>query len=153
MKPIFILISFFVFSACASGKFEKKPPFTITGSTYNYWVGGLPGVKGTRVIIRYETEKSVNFKKIFFAKKSVNIELKKQQEKTYLFGYINTGTKKNEDVILDSDTKQEMDNRLPEKEFPFELKENEAVISYEYKGKERYYKVTNMMQTKTDIYP
>ncbi len=153
MKPIFILISFFVFSACASSKFEKNPPFTITGSTYNYWVGGLPGVKGTRVIIRYETEKSVNFKKIFFAKKSVNIELKKQQEKTYLFGYINTGTKKNEDVILDSDTKQEMDNRLPEKEFPFELKENEAVISYEYKGKERYYKVTNMMQTKTDIYP
>ncbi|MFD2566912.1 hypothetical protein [Pseudotenacibaculum haliotis] len=158
MKTAIYLFMFIGLMTCKSAKIEKNPPFTISGATYNYWFGGQQGVSGIRVIISYETKANdITFDKIYFAKKEGTITISKKEGKSYLIGQINTSKSRNEkgDLILDKDPTKEINNKLPEqtKKIPFELKENEAVIAYTYKGKQRFYKVTKMKQTKTDFYP
>lgn len=156
MKLAIYAFMFIGLMTCKSTKIEKNPPFKVTGATYNHWVGGQPGAKGIKVIISYETKADVTFDQIYFANKEGKIDVYKKDGKPYLIGHISTSTSNpGEDLILDIDSKKEVNNKLPqeEKKIPFELKENEAVISYTYKGKKSYYKVTNIKQTKTDFYP
>lgn len=140
---------------CKSAKFDKNPPFKISGATYNNWTGGQPGVSGIRVIINFETKEDVQFDKIYFAKKEGTTELYERKGKVFLVGRIDTSNPKQRDLTLHIDSKKEVKNELPKEEtkIPFELKENEAIISYVYKGKTHYYKVENIQQTKADYYP
>ncbi len=153
IKTIFIIVSAVFLTQCKSTQFDLKPPFTITGATYNLWVGGQPGVSGIRVIIGYESKESIEFQKIYFAKKEGTLTARKKDGKTYLTGHIDTSKRREKDLVLDIDSKKEINNKLPEPKLPFELKENEAVISYLVAGKIKYYKVENIKQTKTDFYP
>jgi len=151
MKPVIYLFFVLGFMTCKSVKTDSNPPFTITGATYNYWVGGQPGVSGTRVIINYTSDQEVTFDKIYFQKKEGTVENYLRDEKTFIIGRINTSTPRG-DMTLDIDPKKEMNNKLPEK-IPFDLKENEAVIIYTYKGESHHYKVKNIKKTKSDFYP
>lgn len=153
MKNIIIAIAALFLVQCKSAQFEAKPPIKITGATYNNWVGGQPGVSGIRVIIGYEKQENIEFQKIYFAQKIGKVEAYVRKEKTFLVGHINTSSREKEDMILDKDPKKEVNNKLPETKFPFELKENEAVISYLKDGKIKYFKIKNIKQTKTDYYP
>lgn len=138
---------------CKTAKFEKNPPFKVTGATYNNWVGGQQGVSGIRVIIGYTAAETPSFKNIYFYGKEAKIEMQEKDGKTYLFGYIDTSTRQEKDRILDEDPKKEMNNTLPEKKLPFILKENEAVVSYMEGTKQKFVKVENLKQTETDFYP
>lgn len=139
---------------CKSAKLDKKPPFKITGATYNNWVGGQPGASGIRVIIAYDTNEDVTFDKIYFHKKEGKIDAYKKEGKVYLVGHINTSKPRGNDLVLEEDPKKEVNNKLPEETtFPYELKDDEAIISYTHKGKVKFYKVKNIKQTKTDFYP
>lgn len=139
--------------SCKSLKFEKNPPFQITGATYNNWVGGQEGVSGMKVIIGYTSSENVTFKKIFFYNKEAATEIQEKDGKKYLVGFFDTSTRKDRDVIMDRDPKKEMKNKLPEKKRLFELKENEAVIVYMDGETKKYVRVENIKQTKTDFYP
>jgi hypothetical protein len=134
-------------------KFEKNPPFEITGVTYNNWVGGQQGVSGIRIIIGYTATQTPAFKSIFFYNKECTAEIRKKDGKTYLIGYIDTSTREHKNRILEDDPKKEMKNELPEKKFPFTLTENEAVISYMVGTQQKYVKVENLKKTETDFYP
>lgn len=153
MKPVLYLFIVLGFMNCKSVKSNENPPFTISGATYNYWVGGQPGVSGIKVIVNYTSDQEVTFDKIYFQKKEGTIENHLRDGKTFLIGRINTSKPRGEDLVLDIDPKKEMNNKIPEKKIPFDLKENEAVIVYTYKGESHHYKVTNMKQTKSDFYP
>ncbi|MBL4605741.1 MAG: hypothetical protein JKY02_08825 [Flavobacteriaceae bacterium] len=153
MKTIIIAIAAVFLVQCKSAQFEAKPPVTITGATFNNWVGGQPGVSGIRVIIAYKQQENIEFQKIYFAEKEGKIETYQKKGKTYLVGYIDTSSREKEDLVLDRDPKKEMNNKLPKADFPFQLKENEAVISYLKNGKTKFFKVEKIKQTKTDFYP
>ena len=146
------LMSLF-FIQCKSAQFDAKPPIKITGATFNNWVGGQPGVSGIRVIVGYEKQGDIEFQKIYFAKKIGRIETYQRKGKTFLVGHIDTSSREKEEMIMDRDSENEIKNKLPEPKFPFELKENEAVISYLKNGKTKFFKVKNIKQTKTDFYP
>lgn len=154
LQKVIILMMFAVtFSQCASTKFDSKPPFTITSATYNSWVGGQQGVSGIRLVFNYESKETIKFQKVYFAKKVGSLELREKEGKAFLTGHISTSTRKDKELILDIDPKKEMKNELPKKTFPFELKENEAVISYLENGVTKFYKVKDIIKTKTDYYP
>ena len=52
-----------------------------------------------------------------------------------IIGHFNTSTRKR-DLVLDSDPKKEINNKIPDfKKIPFELEENEAILSYQLNGK------------------
>ncbi len=153
-KKILTLLLFVgVFSQCASTRFESKPPFKITKATYNDWVGGQQGVSGIRLVFVYEPIKTVAFQKVYFAGKEGTLTPRNNDGKTFITGHISTSTRVNKELVLDIDPKKEVNNKLPEKRFPFQLKENEAVISYIEKGVIKFYKVQGLVKTKTDYYP
>lgn len=138
---------------CKSPKFEKNPPFQITGATYNNWVGGQPGISGMKIIIGYTANQNVVFKSIFFFSKEMKVEHYKNEGNNYIIGRLDTSTRGDRDRILDKDPKKEMQNKLPKKKLPFKLKENEAIIVYMDGKTKKYVKVENIKQTNTDFYP
>jgi len=153
MKTKVILIAFVALFLiqCKSTQFDAKPPFNIINATYNNWIGGREGVSGIRLVFNYESQEIVKFQKVYFAKKEGSLEINKKEGKTFLTGHISTSTSR--DITIDFDTKKEIKNKLPETAFPFELKENEAVLSYLQNGVTKFYKVENIIKTKTVFYP
>jgi len=141
-------------SSCKSTQLDNNPPFKISGATYNNWVGGQPGISGTRVIINYTSTEEISFDKIYFQKKEGQIDEYKRDGKTFIIGRINTSNRKEKEFIMDINPKKEVNNQPPqEATIPFDLKDNEAVIVYTYKGKTYNFKVTGIKQTESDFYP
>lgn len=153
MKIGIYLLMLIGFMTCKSAKLEKNPPFQINGATYNNWVGGQQGVSGMKVIISYTSEQPITFEKILFQNRETKLEMKEQKGKKYLVGFFDTSTRKGRELIMDKDPKKEMQNKPPKKEYPFELKENEAVISYMDGNKLMFTKVEKIKKTDTDFYP
>ncbi len=153
MKNIIIAIVAVFLIQCKSAQFDSKPPIKIPGATFNNWVGGQPGVSGIRVIIGYEKQADIELQKSSFPNKISKVEAYVRKDKTFLVGHIDTSSREKEDMILERDSKKEIKNKLPEAKFPYELKENEAVISYLKNGKIKFFKIENIKQTKTDFYP
>ena len=156
MKILSIVAILFGFSQCGSTKIVKNPPFKIESAVYNHWTGGLPGVSGTRVEIRLSEKSSIAFDSLFFLNKATKVEIREEKGNTFLTAHFSTSKKRNQnrDVILHSDSKMEINNKVPVNDnFPFELKENEAIISYKIDEKTKYYKIENVEQTKSDFYP
>ena len=152
----FVIYAYMVIGlmTCRSIKLEGTPPFTIQEATYNNWVGGREGVSGIKLLINYTSDQEVSFDKIYFQNKEGTIESNEKDGKTFLLGRIDTSTrKKDRDLVLDIDPKKEMNNPLPKTKIPFELKENEAVILYTFKGESHHFKVKSIKKTKTEFYP
>jgi hypothetical protein len=58
------------------------------------------------------------------------------------------------DIIFDANPVKEMHNSVPTiKKIPFQLKENEAVISYKIKGKIKYFKIASVKKEKSLFFP
>mgnify|MGYP000619178694 FL=1 len=153
MKILSILTIILGFSQCGSMKFQENPPFKITSATYENWTGGQPGVKGTNVKIEYTANKIVEFDSIYFSNKVAKLQTKEASKNKMIFGYFNTSSLKN-DMVLHSDSTKEMKNTIPKiKKIPFELKENEAVISYKINKKTKYYKITSLTKAKSSFFP
>ena len=153
MKLVGILIMVISFMQCGSVKFDKNPPFTITEATFNNWTGGQPGVGGTRVLIGYSSSSNIEFDSIYFKDKITKIEMHSKEDKTFLIGHFNNSNREKYDIIIDADRKKEINNKPPEiVKIPFELKENEAVISYKEDGKTKYFKIENIKQVISEFY-
>ena len=150
MKTLGILIFILGFTQCKSTKFDSNPPFTVEKSSFNNWVGGQPGVSGTRVEIYLTDKVDITFESLFFKNKKTNIEIREKKGKTFLTAHYDTS--KRNDMVLESDIKKETVNKLPE-DFPFKLKENEAVISFKEGTKTKYVKIVDIKETKPDFYP
>jgi hypothetical protein len=153
MKIVFLFIVIIGFSQCGSLKLEENPPFKIISSVSKNWVGGQPGVKGINVKITYTTDKVIEFDSIYYSKKVAKLELNQSNNRKMIIGYFNTSTRKN-DIILASNSKKEINNTVPEiKNFPFQLKEDEAINSYKIKGKIKYFKVTSIKKEQGAFFP
>jgi len=131
-------------------KLTETPPFKVVGASYNYWVGGQPGVSGIKVNIGIDSNSKIEFDSIYYLKYQAKVENKTIKGKTYIIGNFDTSTRERE-LELQGDDFNEVEK--PKKSHPFELKENEAVIRFNYQGKIKYYKVLKMKKTKSDFYP
>ncbi len=83
------------------------------------------------------------------------LSVKTSDQKQIVTANFSKNTFVERDIIMDSDPKKEMANKAPNVTitFPFELTDNECVISYFVKNKKHYYKLTNIKKTKTIYYP
>jgi hypothetical protein len=154
MKIITLVFITFGFMTCKSLQFDKNPPFKITQASYKSWVGGLPGVHGVNVFISYTSKSEIAFDSIYFRNKAGKLEINTQKGTKYIVGHFNTSSvNSRKDLIFRKDSKKEVGNAPPEKRIPFELKENEAVISYQEAGTTKYYKVSNLKKEASVFYP
>ena len=149
----FIILGIVVgFSQCGSSKFETNPPFVITDAVYNNWFVKESDNKGMVVNINYTSSYNVKFDSIFFSKKAEKLTINRLNNKKTLTANF-TFTKK-PDVILSKNTIEEKSNTIPIiNKFPFELKRNEAIISYKVKDKINYFKINTIKKGKTIFYP
>jgi hypothetical protein len=155
MKMLLALITVFSFIKCGSTKFQEKPPFKITSATYNQWVGGLPGVSGTNVKLAYTTTSNVTFDSIYFLNRIVKMELREEKGTKLIMGYFkNESPSVKPNNNLYAVAQRDIGNKPPvSSNFPFDLKENEAVISYKKGNKIKYFKIENLKKEKSMFFP
>lgn len=154
MKILSILTLLFGFSQCNSSKFVENPPFKVNKAFYNNWSGGQAGVSGIKLEIQLENAQEIEFDSIYFQKKKTKVEVLQKGNKTDLIGHFSTSKNINRDLILDADPTKELKNTLPTiKKFPFQLKENEAILSYKKGKKIVYFKIENIKKAKPMFFP
>ena len=153
-------LTFFIilFANCGGSKtgdgtytLEANPPFKIIDAYYQDWVAGIrEGGSGTNVHISlgYFSEEVV-VEKIYFRKKINEAHLSPQTRNQYV-GYFKNDVQK--DVIMDIDPVKEAHN-TPQEPFPFDLKEDEAVIGYLHGTEMKYTKISDMRREKMLAYP
>ncbi|SDW16776.1 hypothetical protein SAMN05444411_101196 [Lutibacter oricola] len=140
-----------LFSNCSTSQstFVKKAPFTIKNASYSYWTGGRPGVGG--VTIKIETTNSnVKLDSVYFRNKKFPL---KATNSGYTGTIVHSNTRKNR--IIASNRKKEYGNKVPDisKKIPFELKKDEAIVTFYIKNKEKLYKIKNLIETKPIEFP
>ena len=155
-SSFFVSVILFACYSCAGGKdtgysFEQEPPFTLGAVYYQDWVAGVrEGGSGTHVHITIDSyAEDVVILDIFFSNKKE----KAQNSPQYIDQYV--GYFKNEarpDIVMDGDPVKEAQNTPPEA-FPFQLKNNEAVLSYLHKDEVKYVKISNMERKPMLAYP
>ncbi|WP_243765903.1 hypothetical protein [Polaribacter cellanae] len=154
MKIVSILAIILGFSQCGSSKFVENPSFKIEKAFYNNWKGGQAGVSGTKLEIHISNASEVEFESLFFQQIETEVEVSKDKNKTILIGHFSTSTREKRDLILDADPKKELKNTPPNIKKPkFELKENEAVLSYKKGNKLHYFKITEIKKERTSFFP
>ncbi len=147
-----------IFTQCSSAQqFDEEPPFTISKAYYQDWVGGRQGSSGTLITfeITSEISKEVRLDSLFFSNKICKLEATSFNKKYSIIGNFSKNTYVERNIIMDVDPQKEMANKVPDVaiNFPFELSDNECVISYIIKEKKHYFKVTDLKKEKTIFYP
>ena len=129
--------------------FSQNPPFTMVEAYSQKWMAGVKeGGSGTNIYLKIENiEIGTSINEIYFSNKSAKAN--PSTDNLYIGYYKN---EENRDVIMDSDPNKEAKN-TPPKTFPFKLEENEAVISYLFKGMDYYFKVSNITEKEILAYP
>ena len=152
MKMVSIFLIIVGFSQCGSLNFEKNPPFKISSAVYQNWSERQAGVQGINVKIAYSSNRTIEFDSIYFSKRIVDLQIKDSKAGKMVVGYFITNQRK--DMILDENPIRELENPVPIiRSFPFELDENEAVISYKFKGKIKYFKIASIKKEKSLFLP
>ena len=148
----------FGFSQCGNSKdiaykVQEKSAFKIRKATYKEWVAGIRGGGGGVnvffTIDGFDSSK-ITLDSVFFRGQKAKIE---KNNSLYIGRFI-TEANQQLDMIISSDTDAEYGNKAPIKtvKFPFELKDNEAIISYKENGKQKYYK-QELQREEPDLYP
>lgn len=142
-KVLYLLLIIFSFYNCAKSSFENNTPFSISGAFFKKLNNK------THIIINYTTKNKVEFKELFFRGEKNIIENNSKLEKTLLIP-LKKIRKENFDIQLHHNSKHEFGNKPPQKEtqFPFNLKANEAILSYKEYGKIKYFKIKNIEKEK-----
>ena len=149
-----ILVILFGFSQCGGSTLVKNPILKVEKAFYNKWVGGQPGVSGTKVEIHLEDVQEVIFVALYFQGKRTQVEVSKIDKFTRIIAHFSTSKRKNRNLILDADITKELENTLPSlEEFPFQLKENEAMLSYKKENKTVYFKIENIKKVQSIPFP
>ncbi len=139
-------------SQCAKIKLTEKAPFTITEATFQNWVGGQPGVRGTNLRIGIEALNGVSIQHVYYKNRRHTPSIETINGKTYVVVNI---TESRSDHIheITLSPKKRLDKKPEVKEeLPFKLSINDAVIAYTDGAKTRYYKVTQIKKVDTVFY-
>ncbi len=150
---VILIFVLFGFSQCGnSQKIVEDPPFVLGEVMAEDWVAGVKGGgSGTNLFIPVEKGKEILLDSVYFRGKSVKLE--KVQRDTYLvyIGRFKSEVNQKKDIILHKDPKKEVGNEPPKlkKKIPFQLKDDEAVVSYQQKKKTYYYKIEGIKEAPT----
>jgi len=165
MKTAFYIVlgCFLTLQGCSSQKnLESSAPFAIGQASCQEWVGGKEE-SGTGFVLHLplvsaETD-DIEFKEVFF--RGAVLETQLQEDKDNMSVVCNYFSEKSvkPDIIMHSDAEKEVGNQPPKLDnkrdkFPFELKPDEAVISFTENGsgKVKYLKIEGIVDKPSRIY-
>ncbi|WP_460220467.1 hypothetical protein [Psychroserpens sp. MEBiC05023] len=149
---LFLMASF---SQCSTAqKLERKAP-TQFGEVYcQEWIAGVQGAGSGLTIFIPVNDISIVLNEVYFRGQMSKLEVNSANPQLYI-GRFKTDINQSSELILSSDQKEEYANKMHEKpkEFPFELKDNECVVSYQIGDKIMYYMISNVVQKVPLSYP
>ena len=141
------------FTNCKTQSIQQEAPFTIIEKSYFKWAGGKKGDQGTtiKLVGNFETT-NLGFSNIYFQnyKYKVIPELRGNT-----FTLIGNRSSLKKDMNMSGNAIDEYGNTPPEldKEIPFDLQKDEAVIEYSINGQVYFHKVAGVKQLETVYYP
>ncbi len=143
------------FSQCSSSKnLQKNAPLELAQVYFQKWIAGVEGGGSGLNIFIPVTDNSIVLDSVYFRGKAAKLELKQQDSMFYVGRFISDlNTKK--DIIMSNEPYAEYGNEMPKTsiKIPFELKENECVISYKEGKETKYFKVDNIVEKDLIPYP
>lgn len=144
---IVMLLFMASFSQCSTAqKLQKKAPFELGEVYAQEWVAGIKGGgSGINVFIPV-SDTSISLDSMFFRRQKVKLEFINGNQMQYV-GRFSTEFNEPNDIILSSDMKEESKNKVPKlkKEMPFEINDDECIITYKKGDKTMYYKISNII--------
>lgn len=155
MKNIILLL---LFISCSSNKeISENLPYPTENIYFQNWVGGQQQTGGgTNFYVKFKQAlpTDVTLKKVYFHQKESSFE--KNSETTYTAHFLYKPSKS--DLIFDKNPANEYGNKAPEintskANFPFVLKEDEAVLEFATKSKIHLYKIKNITEKELLAYP
>lgn len=121
-------------------KLEKNSPTELENVYYQKWNAGTQeGGSGVNVFIKIK-DASVTLDSLYFRGQVTELKVKPNNHLLYVGRF-------KSNISASNDKSQESSD------FPFELKDNEGVISYFKDNKVRYFKISNIEQRVTINYP
>ena len=150
MKILSILAIIYGFSQCASSRLETNPNFEIVSADYMKWNGGQPGVSGINVTIKLKEKSTIVFDSLYFRKRAAKVEFK---DGSVIIANYNTSKNNNRNLTLHKDRRKEVGNKIPKQNnIPFELNDNEAILSYQINEKTKYFKISEIKKRESESY-
>lgn len=148
---LFLLVMFFImvsFSKCASTqKLDKSLSMDLGAVYYKSWVAGVKGGgSGFNIFIPITSNpNNIMLDSVFFKGKQVKLEYRNN---SIFIGRFKTSINQKHDVVMSSNRLAEYENKVPEltTRSPFQLKEDECVVSYRLKNKVHYFKIDNIIK-------
>lgn len=125
--------------SCASSKLEETPPFQVISAKYYFHN------TSKSIHIKYETTENIKFDSISFHGHKAKAITQKREGSTYVLAEFNNILKS--DLVLDNNPVKEFNNAVPNvNKLPFNLKNDEAILSYKINNKIRYYKISGVLR-------
>ena len=143
------------FSQCSSAKkIQKKVPLALGQVYCQSWIAGIEGGGAGLNIYIPTVNSSVELDSVYFRGKAAKLEIKSLNETIYIGRFISDLNKK-KDIVMSIEPNAEYGNEMPKitQKVPFELKENECVISYKDGNTTKYFKIDNVIEKELIPYP
>ena len=143
----FIILASITFFGCGTSKAKAQAhPFKVLEATYVNTVVEQADLVLTTLKITINN-KEIKLDSVFFRNHKSPLKRIESTENPIFTGGFTTSNLPH-DYILHSDPKQEFGNKPPvtSSKLPFELKDHEAIVSYIYKDKIKYYKISKVKQ-------
>ena len=146
IKTLFGSLAFIAFAQCGSSQaLVSEAPFTLDNPVLEPWTAGENDqFSGVNILLPVRSGRAYILDTVYYGYHKA--ALQKIQKDDYLVykATIDT-TSEPYDIIMHADPREEVGNRPPPvNKNPFELKDDEVVVSYSDKGKRKYFKVTGL---------
>lgn len=146
------------FSQCSSAqKLQKEAPVKFENAYYQYWVAGIQGGgSGINLFIPIDgiMKENIRLDSVYFRGKASKLEFKPNNPSLFI-GRFSSAANQKKDIIMSNKPNAEYGNEAPKMKakIPFELKENECVVSYKEGVKTKYFKIENVVERQPLHYP
>ena len=125
---------------------QNEPPFKILEATFVNLANNELGIKETFTIIKIDNP-NIHLDSLYFRNNKMSLTKDLSAPENIFLGSF-TSSIAPHDYILHRDAKEEFGNEPPvvTSKIPYQLTDDEAVVSYFYKDKINYYKISEMKE-------
>ncbi len=158
-----IILALSLTSCSSQKKLVAEAPFVLGTATVQEWLGGKEE-SGSGQTIQIEVTQmngeGVVMQNLYFRGRMTPVHMELKEGVMYAMCELKTSSMENKpDMVMHADSTKEVGNQPPKlskkdkNAFPFELKADEAVLSFMEDEKVKYYKVTGIKEKKALTYP
>jgi hypothetical protein len=152
IKHIFglVLMSLFMvsFSQCSSSKqIMDEAPIALEQVYCESWIAGIEGGGSGLNIFIPTSNKTVVLDSVYFRGKAAKLEINSAKKMLYV-GRFTSEINSKKDIVMSNEPHDEYGNNTPQidQKIPFELEDNQCVISYIENNKTKYFRVDNVIE-------